>query len=92
MICYPTDSDRILYRRTPVSARQSPDFDTPTQVLVIEERTCYTVWVIGHAEGLQLHATYFAQANARENAIDHAVALSAEIESKHHAENYGGTD
>lgn len=65
----------VIYCRTTVPAGQSPDGETPTQILVTEEVNLYCIWEFSH-DGTKLLDSLWG-GNCREFALETAVYRAA---------------
>lgn len=64
--------ENVLYRSTIVPASESPDGETPTEILVCKEVNAVIVWLHGHDEGLQMIKHCYSSDQAIEFAVDEA--------------------
>ena len=60
----------IIYSKTVITARNSEDGETPTQVFVTEENNGYFVWLDSYSTGPKLLGYEWDRNNAIEKAVD----------------------
>ena len=68
-----------LYRKVIVCAREAEDGETPTAVVVTEERNLFVVWVTSFGGGTELMNTYPRCRFSREHAIEAAVDMGRQM-------------
>jgi hypothetical protein len=74
--------DSVIYSKTILTCKESEDGETPTQVVLTEEKNCYIIWLEGfnYSNHVLEVCSFFYKDRAIEKAVKHGERLASDFE------------